>query len=412
MISAVLTGLVAVAYAHLIEGATKFAGTFSSTHPYWFLVLAVVGFMTSRALVVYVAPYASGSGIPQVMAALQSDLDIRKDLRRKLFGLRVLLVKITSSVLALGGGAAVGREGPMIQIATCIFMKTASIFRAWLPELSSHAKVLAGGAAGIAAAFNTPLGGIVFALEELVSPHFYKIKTALITAVILSGIVAQSFLGPYLYIGALDIPGQGLKSLAVALIVGLIAGASGSIFGKVLIETTGFARRLNPVPAILFAGLCGLAVGLLGIFYGPLSLGGGVQIIRERLFNSYDDGSLFLARFATTSMSFSSGISGGVFAPSLALGGEAGAAISKVFTSLPPRLSIVLGMTAFLAGFTHAPFTSFVLVMEMTGNHLAIFPIMMAAISATFISKILTPKSFYHVQTVRILSDTEMPIDK
>ena len=201
-IAAFLTGLIAVGYAFVISQAEKFSSGLLLSHPYVFLVFAPISFLASWGLVFRFAPEAKGSGIPQVMAAIElPEFEKNEGFLENLLGAKTLVIKVLSSVLCVIGGGAVGREGPTIQIAASVFHFVNRVSKRFSLSVNYHFGLIAGGAAGIAAAFNTPLGGLVFAIEELATSHFNRFKTALISGVIISGLVAQWLTGTYLYLG-------------------------------------------------------------------------------------------------------------------------------------------------------------------------------------------------------------------
>jgi H+/Cl- antiporter ClcA len=200
--ASVIVGLVAVGYAQLFSLAESISlevacrgGLEHFYHPAGCMVI------TAWWLVRRYAPGARGSGIPQVIAALELANEKEHDKVPKLLSIRIILVKIASSLLMIMGGAAIGREGPTIQISAAIFRKVNEMLPAWWPKVSRRNMILTGAAAGLAAAFNTPLGGIVFAVEELSKTHFTRFRTAIFTAVIIAGLAAQAISGPYLYLG-------------------------------------------------------------------------------------------------------------------------------------------------------------------------------------------------------------------
>jgi len=202
LIASTVTGIVAVFYAKFFSWAEELnLYIFNNSFP-WLYVISPLCFILSWYLVKKLAPPSKGSGIPQVMAAIElSSNKTTKHLVQKLLGLRIILVKVFSSIVMVLGGGAVGREGPTIQIAASVFTMTNKIVPKWWPKVSGRKIITAGSAAGLAAAFNTPLGGIVFALEELSKTHMGFIKTVTFTAVIIAGLTAQGLAGTYLYLG-------------------------------------------------------------------------------------------------------------------------------------------------------------------------------------------------------------------
>ena len=197
-VSSVITGLLAVGYARLFAAAESLAGALFRLERGAFFVLTPLCFVLGWWLVQRYAPYARGSGIPQVMAALELHGPHRQAAGRRLLSLRIIAVKAASSLLMVLGYGVIGREGPTIQIAASVFKRVQELLPGSWPAISPRNALTAGAASGLAAAFNTPLGGIVFAVEELAKVHFTHFRSALFTAVILAGLTAQGLAGPCL----------------------------------------------------------------------------------------------------------------------------------------------------------------------------------------------------------------------
>lgn len=191
-IGSVITGLIAVIYAKLFLWSEKLMNIIINWHSWMIFIIAPIGFVLSWWLVKEFAPYAKGSGIPQLMAAVEMANPKENSRIKNLLSLKIIFFKILSSVILVIGGGAIGREGPTIQIAGSIFRKVNEYLPEWWPKISKKNMIMTGAAAGLAAAFNTPLGGIVFAVEELAKTHINYFKTALFTAVILAGLTAQT----------------------------------------------------------------------------------------------------------------------------------------------------------------------------------------------------------------------------
>ena len=193
-IASIITGLAAVLYTRLFAAAENFTSFVFTQHAWMLFILSPVCFILAWWLVQRFSPYARGSGIPQVMAAIQFSPKTNKTID-KLLGFRIICIKVLSSlVMALGGGA-IGREGPTIQIAASIYKIVYQLLPKWWPKIAKKNMLVTGAAAGLAAAFNTPLGGIVFAIEELTKTHFSYYKTAIFSSVIIAGLSAQALLG-------------------------------------------------------------------------------------------------------------------------------------------------------------------------------------------------------------------------
>jgi H+/Cl- antiporter ClcA len=224
------------------------------THAFGFLIFKPLSFVLARWLVQRFAPAAAGSGIPQVMASLNLHSE-QKPLLEFILNIKVLLTKIVSCCICLLGGGLVGREGPMVQISAIIFLHVGRFFRRFLPKIDDYSLIVTGGAAGVAAAFNTPLGGIVFAIEELIDQHFSKIRSALIVGVIIADMVAQSLIGPHLFFGEVRYQMPKIGVVGAVLFISLAAGILGGAVWQALDPHSVTSGRLpkNQAPAMIFA---------------------------------------------------------------------------------------------------------------------------------------------------------------
>src|SRR6478735_5538616 len=234
-LASMLTGMIAVIYTKLFLAAESGAVYFYHKAHWSLFIITPACFLVSVWLVQRFAPYSRGSGIPQVTAAIELSSPKGNQLVDKLLNLKVILIKITSScVMALGGGI-IGREGPTIQIAGSIFRTVNRWLPVWWPKISKRNMIMTGAAAGLAAAFNTPLGGIVFAIEELTKTHISYFKTAIFTAVIIAGLTAQEFLGTYLYLGYPQIDKLSWWIFFAIIFVALVAGFCGSYMSRIIL---------------------------------------------------------------------------------------------------------------------------------------------------------------------------------
>ncbi len=346
------------------------------------------------------APLARGSGIPQVMAAIELPTPKYNERVKKLLSIRIIVVKIFSSlVMALGGGV-IGREGPTIQIAGSVFRKINQWLPDWWPKISKRNMIMTGAAAGLAAAFNTPLGGIVFAVEELTKTHISYFKTALFTAVIIAGLTAQALLGPYLYLGYPNVDHLSGYIFFAVVLVALLAGLAGSGMAKLMLAIFRWKARFKFTRQhILYVSGCALAVAALAFFINEGMLGSGKELMTRTLFtgNKYSAWYMPLLRVAGPVLSFTTGGAGGVFAPALSAGASIGSAVSgwMHLADANTNLLILSGMVAFLTGVTRTPFTSAILVLEMTDRHNVIFHLMLAGMVASMVSLLVDKHSFY-----------------
>jgi H+/Cl- antiporter ClcA len=269
----------------------------------------------------------------------------------------------------------------------------------WMPKgrmpAQRHAMVLAGGAAGVAAAFNTPLAGIVFAIEELSKSFEERASGTTLTTVVLAGAVAIALQGDYIYFGQPTVPAAAWKVGWHVLLLAAVCGLSGGAFSRITLESVnrlpGALGRLRRDRPALFAGLCGLLVAAIGAASGSLTYGTGYDEARGILENNAHLGWYYApARALATLLSYLSGIPAGLLAPSLSVGAGLGQFLADHSGQASAVPFAILGMCAFLAGVTQAPLTSFVIVMEMTAQHAMILPLMISAAIATAVSRLIS----------------------
>ncbi|HVS97504.1 MAG TPA: chloride channel protein [Puia sp.] len=399
-IASALTGLIAVLYTRLFSLAESGTHYILHTHA-WLLFLISPGcFIVAWWTVRRWAPYSRGSGIPQVMASIELATPKFNDKVNRLLNLRIILIKFLSSLIMAFGGAVIGREGPTIQVAGCIFRKIGEWLPAWWPKVSKRNMIMTGAAAGLAAAFNTPLGGIVFAVEELTRTHISYFKTALFSAIIISGLTAQALLGPYLYLGYPNVSHLSAYILPGIALVALLSGLAGSLMSKMILAIFRWKEkfRLNR-QHILYVTACALILVAMGLFVNERALGSGKELMTTALFtnNKYNDWYLPFLRIIGPIFSFTTGAAGGIFAPALSAGASIGAALSGWLNLAPADTNILVlsGMAAFLTGVTRTPFTSAILVLEMTDRHNVIFHLMLAGMIASLVSLLVDKHSLY-----------------
>ena len=398
----IAVGALAVLMAKLADSAQAlFAGLVARAPSAPFLVTPL-GFALAAWLAGRYFANSGGSGIPQVIAAHGID---RPALRDPLVSLRVAVGKILLLVLGLACGASAGREGPTVQVG-------ASVMYA-LGRLSPHRQpglLIAGSAAGIAAAFNAPLAGIIFGIEEMSRSFEARTSGLILGTVIAAGLTSLALVGDYTYFGRTsDLMPFGIEWLAVP-VVGVVGGLCGGIFSRILIEAgrglPGAAGRFVKQRPILFAGLCGLGVALCGAGSAGSVFGTGYDQAKEILHGTSSvPWSFGVLKFAATVLSSIRGIPGGIFAPSLSVGAGLAQNLQGLLPSTPIGVLTILGMAAYLSGVVQAPITSFVIVDEMTANHALVIPIMICALIANAVSKLVYPHGVYHT-----LSRNYMPI--
>lgn len=402
---AVAVALVAIAFAKIGDASFGLFRTISAYSPYWALLLTPVTFGVLAWATRGPMAATRGSGIPQVIASLSV---ASADFRATQLSLRVSASKMLLTLLALLGGASVGREGPTVHIGAGI-MQALGRRLGYSDSYQTSRFLLAGGAAGIAAAFNTPLAGVVFAIEELSGAFEHRFSGTLLTAVIVGGVVSLGLVGNYTYFGhiaAQSVPlGQGW--LAV-LACGVLCGVLGGWFARIVVAAAdgrprwlGRTRSRHP---ILFAAGCGLLLAVLGIALGGSVFGTGYAQARALLEGSGGPGAEFgIAKFGANLLSYLAGIPGGLFSPALAVGAGLGDNLSQLFPGVDASAVVLLGMAAYLAGVTQAPLTSAVISMELTANHQLMLPILAVVLIARACSSLVCPTPIYKALAERLV---------
>ncbi|WP_294303537.1 chloride channel protein [uncultured Chryseobacterium sp.] len=410
-IGSVVTGFVAVMYAKIFAWGESLLHFSLNWHLWMIFIIAPIGFVLSWWLVKEFAPNAKGSGIPQVMAAIELANPKEHTTIRNLLSLKIIVFKILSSVVLVIGGGAVGREGPTIQIAGSVFRKVNEYLPDWWPKISKKNMIMTGAAAGLAAAFNTPLGGIVFAVEELSKTHINYFKTALFTAVIIAGLTAQTLAGSYLYLGYPKTNDVSLMVMFPIILVAGIAGILASQLSVIMLKITAWKKRKLKTDRanIIFLVISALFIASTAFFINREILGSGKEIMERVLFTpeKHEDWYVPVLRMLGPALSFTSGGAGGIFAPALTAGASIGSVISGFIHLSPNETNVVVlgGMVAFLTGITRAPFTSAIIVLEMTDRHSLIFHLMLAGMISSIASILVSRHSLYDLIKVSFLAE-------
>ncbi|WP_158755451.1 chloride channel protein [Dyella sp. S184] len=350
-----------------------------------------------------------GSGIPQVIATLHIE---DEDFRARMLALPIAVGKMVLTLIALAVGASIGREGPTVHVGAGLFYSLGRRFGFTEPKAASRF-ILAGGACGIAAAFNTPLAGVVFAIEELAGTFEHRFSGLLLTAVIVGGVVSLGIMGNYSYFGQVQasLP-LGHAWLAV-LLTGVICGLLGGLFARlILLSRQGplaYIGRLRSHAPIMFAAGCGLALALIGLFSHNNVYGTGYDQARAFVQEAaVTPGQTFgIAKLLANVFSYWAGIPGGIFSPALAVGAGLGHNIAYFLPSVPAGTVVLLGMSAYLSGVTGAPLTSAVIAMELTDNQDMVIPIMAACLLARAAASLFCPTPVYKDFAERMVQDFE-----
>ena len=339
------------------------------------------------------APRASGSGIPHTEAVLDGELPPAPYL--------LIPVKFIGGVLAIGAGLALGREGPSVQMGASLAQMIGNgLRRNWA---DCRVLIAAGAGAGLATAFNAPIGGAVFVLEELVRRFETRIAIAALGASATAMYVARIFLGdaPDFNVAALPYPSP--QTSVLFLTLGIVCGFAAIVYNRTILATLNVADRLARWPVEIRAGVIGAAVGAIA-WYAPNLVGGGESLTQQTLSGELAVASLayvFVLRFALGAVSYAAKTPGGLFAPLLVLGAQLGIlfAVGCQFilpmTEAPAATLAVVGMAAFFTGVVRAPVTGVVLITEMTGSFTLLLPMLAACYAAMLVPTLFKNAPIY-----------------
>lgn len=399
-LASAITGFIAFFYSEVFRYTESLSRSIIGHHRWLIFLLTPVTFLASWWLVRRYAVYAKGGGIPQVMASIELSRPSTRKMIDQLLSLKNIIVKILSSALKVLGGGIIGREGPTIQIASSVFTVVYKHLPSWWKPIAQKNILVAGAASGIAAAFNTPLGGIIFVLEELSKFNIKHYGSSLFIAVIIAGMVAQTLGGSYLYLGLPKLETTGYLVLLGVLLVSIIAGYLGAKIGEYLWKILTFLKKYKKnYQQILIVFGTAMVIATMIYFFGNHAMGSGKEIMETTLFSDDKEVAWYIPIIRMIGMlgSMSSGGAGGIFAPSLSIGASIGSVIAGLMelSGNNANMLIVIGMTAFLTGITRSPFTSAIIVIEMTDRHSALFYVMLATVISQTISYFVDKKSFY-----------------
>lgn len=365
------------------------------------VLLGAAGAVIAAALVRTYAPEASGSGIPHIKAVLQRFRTLRWQ--------RVLGVKFVGGVLAIGGGLALGREGPTIQMSGAI----ADAVSGWLGASPRERLTLiaAGAGAGLAAAFNAPLSGLVFVLEEVQRDFRPVVFGAAFIAAAVADIVTRLAAGPAPVFTVPAYATPPLAALPAFAVLGVTAGVLGVVFNRGLVWAMNAFARVPGRWVLLLVAFVGAAVGLIG-WFAPAAIGGGHTLAETVL-----SGNMLLAviplwfalRFVLTIGSYGTSVPGGIFAPLLVLGALIGLAVGEITHLIAPAAApipavfAVVGMAAYFTAIVRAPLTGVVLILEMTASYEQMLPLLVSCFCAYVAAEALKDLPIYEALLERDL---------
>lgn len=413
--AALLVGLVSVFYSHWSAYASNaFLGWIAGRPWLAFLItptLTVLAlFLTQRWFT-----GSEGSGIPQVIAALHAPRPEEEyTLMRRLFGPRVIVGKIGVSLIGLLGGLTIGREGPTVHIGAAIMAE----IRRFYPHRSAQLErrlLLAGAAAGLSAAFNTPLAGIIFAIEELARDFESRTNGTMITAVVFSGLTSLALAGNYLYFGQINVPGDlGGAFVLPVVLSAVLCGLFGAAFNLTLLRwrewMPAWLITLRARRPLLYALAIGIVVAALGVGSHGETWGSGYDQARHLLTGTAPLSEGYaLTKWGAMVATYMAGIPGGLFSPSLSIGAGLAQWVHAAFAWAPMAGVIALCMTGYLAAVTQSPITSFVIVMEMTNGTGMVIPMMATTLIASRISAFFTPPLYEALAKTNYFHVGELP---
>jgi H+/Cl- antiporter ClcA len=395
--AAILVGLVSVLYAEWSKEASDvFLGWIAGRS--W-LAFVITPTLTVLALFLTRRWFtgSEGSGIPQVITALHARRAQEEDtLMRRLFGLRVVAGKIVISLIGLLGGLTIGREGPTVHIGAAIMAELRRFYPHRHPQLERRL-LLAGAAAGLSAAFNTPLAGIIFAIEELARDFESRTNGTMITAVVFSGLTSLALAGNYLYFGQINVPvNLGGAFILPVVLSAALCGIFGAAFNLALLKwriwMPDWLIALRGRRPLFYALVVGIVIAALGFATHGETWGSGYEQARHLLNGTAPiSESYALTKWGAMVATYMVGIPGGLFSPSLSIGAGLAQWVHAAFAWAPMATVIALCMTGYLAAVTQSPITSFVIVLEMTNGNSMVIPMMATALIASRISALFTP---------------------
>lgn len=404
---AALVALVSLVFARMADYALELNGELNRHYPYFAWTALPLGLPLIVWLTRRFAPYTAGSGIPQVLASLSLPYGAQKT---RLIALGQTLLKIPLTFLGMIAGASIGREGPSVQVGAAVMCA----WGAWCKRhglafkgMQENDLIAAGAAGGLAAAFNAPLAGVVFAIEELGRGVLLRWERQIFIGVLAAGFIQVAIQGNNPYFSGFQ--GSALEHmLGWVLGASLVCGIAGGLFARFLYKgASAFAPfkcrnwiRSHPV---LLAAVCGLVLAAVGTLYQGQTYGTGYREAAEALRGNYEAPlGAAAAKWVATVVSYWAGIPGGIFTPSLTIGAMIGEHISAIARLADgAHVLVLICMAAFLAAATQSPLTASVVVMEMTGGQNLLFWLLIGAIFASQVSRQFSPRPFYHAAGAR-----------
>jgi len=367
------------------------------------MTLSIVGIWLAMTLRDRYFQGTQGTGIPQVMASL--DVDAEDPLRKRMLSWRIAVGKALLLMIGIYAGATIGREGPSVHVGACLIYLMAGwgYFPSWAVQ---RGLILAGGAAGIAAAFNAPIAGTVFAIEEIGRSFDKKNVGLIMLGVAVACTACWVYLGDYVFYGKLDPSLTSASQWLVIIPVASVAGFLGGCFSRGVVAGTSWVNQTLRRHRMLVPLGLGLALALVGLASGGLSYGSGYDEALAILQHETEMPLFYpLAKAAGNFISLISGIPGGLFDPSFSVGASLGQLSAPLFPDVDPRAVSMIAMTAYFTGVVRSPITSVVILLEMTTARDMAMPLFVTAVIAYEASKLICKTPIYEALAEIFLSD-------
>jgi chloride channel protein, CIC family len=401
LVVGLVAGLLSSAFRVALQKVEVYRIAFQLQHSGWSalgvaLLLGAIGGGFGLWLVRRFAPEAAGSGIPHLKSVVIGE--------RTMNWKRVLPVKFLGGVAGIGGGMALGREGPTIQMGGATALMVSKWFRIKAGEGERKALISAGAGAGLAAAFNAPLAGVMFVLEELHGNFTPVVFVATFLASVTADVVCRVIIGEMPVFALRNMPAPTLQALPVALLLGLACGLGGVVFNRSLLWSLDqFDRLHRRIPPWAVGVVVGLGVGIASWIYPGVAGSGGLlaeKAIEGQILLHWLP-VLLMARFFLTMWSYGSGAAGGIFAPLLVIGALGGLAVGRLAHVVAPawaehpEVFAVIGMGGLLTAIVRAPLTGIVLMVELTGKYDFMLPLLVCCLVAYGVAEVLRDPPIY-----------------
>lgn len=401
-----LAGMIVVGYRFVLEWTlswTKDMYAYQREHiwliPVWVVVLIAGGLATG--FMVKKQPVISGSGIPQVKGILQNKLSMN--------WWKVIIGKFAGGTVSIGAGLSLGREGPSIQIGAAVGQGFAKVFR--MDKVRRHFLMTCGASAGLAAAFNAPIAGVIFALEELHNNFSPLVMISALASSLVADFVSKEFFGLQPVFNLKNVAMIPLNQYLSLILLGLLVGVMGMVFNYLLFKSQDLYQKMKRVPVQARPVLPFLLAGLFGLIL-PEVLGGGNDLVNSLLTDHFTVGFLLViltAKLIFTMLSYGSSAPGGIFLPMLVAGALLGVLYAKLMTGVFGLDEMYLGsfmilaMAGYFTAIVKAPITGIILITEMTGSFSNLLPTGIVCFIAYIAAEAFRSKPIYEALLDRLL---------